>query len=122
MPSGPAPYILSEISDFNLTVRKTYTSAALSSQAQMAMAAIEWHRGSFGISAERQQPRESMRRTKRNPLIQGKLACTSLDFSTAYRIPIRDPLIQAQQEEEVGTTGVIVDGVRIATPRAQGRS
>jgi len=38
MPSGPPPYILSGISDFDLTFRKTYASAALSSQAQMAMA------------------------------------------------------------------------------------
>ncbi len=71
MPSGPVPYILPGIPDFSLTFRKIYTSAALSSQAQMAMSAGGWHRGSFGICAERQQPLESMRRTKGNHFERG---------------------------------------------------
>jgi hypothetical protein len=37
MPSGHVAYILPGISDFSLTFRKIYTSAALLSQAQMAI-------------------------------------------------------------------------------------
>jgi len=56
MPSDPAPYILSGISDFDLTFRKTYTSAALSSQAQMAMAAVGRLRDSLAFPLKANNP------------------------------------------------------------------